>query len=120
MSNETRGYAIKERMASLGLGPVRLAAESGVNRKTIARAIAGEASDRVYRDIEEALDRLEGRVGPEEPSSRGAVEEGGRVTFRLTGIYGAREVVVEGPVDKLDEIEASVERLLRGNGDQGA
>lgn len=121
MSAETRGHAIKKRMEDLKIGPVRLAAEAGVNRKTVARALEGRASDRMLEDIEIALTRLEHRVdGPEGadvPQQTSSTED--KVVFRLTGIYGAREVIVEAPRDMIHEAEAAVERLLRGLNTEG-
>lgn len=117
MSAETRGHAIKKRMEDLELGPVRLAAAAGVNRKTVARAIEGQASERMFEDIEAALTRLERRVdGPEvgtpvPPQHNGSDD---KVVFRLTGIYGADEVIVEAPRDMMEEAQRAVERLLRG------
>jgi len=44
------------------------------------------------------------------------VEEPQLVTFRVSGVYGATEVVVSGPVSDLERLEAVVERLIRGTG----
>lgn len=118
MSAETRGHAIKKRMEDLELGPVRLAAEAGLNRKTVARALEGSASERSFRDLEDALSRLERRIdGPSieaEPVPRQSGNGDDKIVFRLTGLYGADEVIIEAPRDMIAEAEAAVARLLRG------
>lgn len=119
MSAETRGHAIKKRMEDLGLGPVRLAAEAGVNRKTVARALEGHASERMLDDIEHALERLERRVGPAEPMPLSPQPNGGngedKIVFRLTGLARAEEVIIEGTgATGIAEAKAAMERLMSG------
>lgn len=118
MSAETRGHAIKKRMEDLELGPVRLAAAAGLNRKTVARALEGSASDRTYRDLEDALTVLERRIdgpdGEETVVPRQSGNGDDKIIFRLTGVYGADEVIIEAPRDMIAEAEAAVARLLRG------
>ena len=101
------GARIKQRRERLGLSGRQLEKESGINRQTIADAEAGKTSVRptTLRVIEAALDRLEEEVsGPYD-------SEHGVVTFRLKGNFGV-DVTLQGPVDNLDELEASVTRLM--------
>lgn len=106
---QRRGQAIQQRLDRLGISDREFHEQSGIDRKTLRRAVAGEERVRAstYSAIEAALDRLEKRVRPDV-----AVPEAGLVTFELSGDFGV-EVVVKGPVENLDELEASVERLLR-------
>lgn len=118
MSKELRAHSIQQRMDDLELGPVRLAIEASVDRKTVNRALKGGGSDTTYRLLEEALDRLEGRVGPEESaivSQPAPRPETDRVVFRIVGLARAKEVIIEGPRDMYEELRESVERLLEGN-----
>lgn len=118
MSKETRAHALRERMDLLVVGVQRLADEANYNRKTVSRALEGSASERTYEDLEEALDRIQLRVdGPDGPEPEPATEAPSLVSFKLSGIYGAAEVVVEGPVENLADLEAAVQRLLRGTGE---
>lgn len=114
MNEETRGAAIQRRLEELGLSDREWHRETGIDRKTLNRAIAGESSVRAstYGAIESALDKLERRVrgGDIKP-------EGDLVTFRLSGNFGV-EVTVQGPVANVEELEAAVERLLRKMGEE--
>ena len=89
--------------------------ESGVNRATIAAVESGDKNVRPasVKAISAALDRVETETsGPydDEPKT---------VTFRLQGNFGV-DVTLQGPVDNLDELEASVARLIRSMGDPSA
>jgi hypothetical protein len=107
-----RGADIGRRVDALGITDREFHAKTGIDRKTLRRAIAGEASVRgsTYGAIEAALDKLERSV---QPARQIVPNEQGLVTFRLTGNFGV-DVTVQGPVSDLDALEASVEKLLRG------
>lgn len=125
MSKETRAHALRERMELLGVGVQRLAVEANYNRKTVSRALEGSASDRTYQDLEEALEAIKLRIDGPDDAPEAAQEEPaknvgeGLVSFKLKGIYGAAEVIVEGPVENLADLEAAAERLLRGGSGEG-
>jgi transcriptional regulator with XRE-family HTH domain len=104
------GEAIKKRRTALGVTVKALAERAGVDRGRIA-AIEDGASARsaTIGAIEKALNELEDEMGG--PYDAG--EHGGRlVTFRLSGDFGV-DLVVEGPVENLSELEGSVERLIQ-------
>lgn len=104
-----RGDEIQRRLDALGISDREFHERTGIDRKTLRRAIAGEERVRssTYGAIEAALDRLERDVTA---GTEGA--PGGLVTFRLSGNFGV-DVVVQGPVTNLSELEASVERLVQ-------
>lgn len=112
VANEGVGQSIRRRRTSLGMTVKALADKAGVDRGRLAAIEEGAtARASTIGAIEAALTRLE-----EEMS--GPYDERGLVTFRLSGNFGV-DVVVQGPVDNLDELEESVERLIRRMRDKG-
>lgn len=113
MSDETRGHSIKQRREALGIFAdrefERATSRVGVRvpRSSIAKAEAGQASDLIYSRLEMALDRLE-----EETGQNDAEPESKHVTFRISGNFGV-DVVVDGPVENIEELEESVAKLIR-------
>lgn len=128
MSSETRGHAIRQRVEDLGRGAqARIATMTGLNRKTIVRAMSGEASVRVYEAIEEALDSLERRIGPVEVDPEEAPEvevsapstssEKHVVVVRLEGLHslGIERTVVEASPEDLPAALAAIQKWLQEN-----
>lgn len=109
--NTERGAAIQRRLDALGISDREFHEQTGVDRKTLRKAVAGNANTRTttYSAIESALDKLEAKMNPPRTLEP---DEQGLVTFRLTGNFGV-DVTVKGPVTDLDALEASVEKLLR-------
>ena len=72
MSDETRGHSIKQRREALGIFThrefERATERVGVKvpRASIANAEAGSASERIYKQLEAALDRLSEETGQDE------------------------------------------------------
>ena len=107
VTNQGAGEAIKQRRTALGVTVKALAERAGVDRGRLA-AIEDGATARpaTLGAIEKALAALEDELsGPYDNSGR-------LVTFRLSGDFGV-DLVVEGPVDNLPELESSVERLIQ-------
>ena len=116
MNVGSRGEQLRARRERHGMSVHNFSAQSGVDRKTISRAEADDpkVTDLTYTRLNKALDEFEADTGaaPGEP--------GAPVKFRISGVYGVAEVIVEGPVENLPELEAAVERLLlraQGKGD---
>lgn len=108
MNEESRGKLVQDRRKALGILSVReFATATGLSRNAITSAEAGSASEITYERLESWLDKFEHETGADEP------EEPKTVTFKLSGNFGV-DVVVEGPVSNLAELEAAVEKLLRG------
>ena len=106
MSDETRGHALKARRLALGITSLREFAEaSGVSREGVTAAERGTASQGTYDRIEAWLNRFEEKTGHDVPS-----KEPLRFTFH--DVYGIGELIVEGPVDRPDELVAAVAKLL--------
>lgn len=110
VEEESRGAAIKRRLKALGISDREFTATTGVDRKTLNRAIANDEATRAstYLAIEAAIDKMEARV-------RGlpvAQAEDDYVEFTVEGNFGVR-AVVKGPVKDMDELQRAVARLVR-------
>lgn len=108
--DESRGAAIQRRLDRLGISDREFHAASGVDRKTLRRAVADDVNVRpnTYRVIEDSLARLEEQVSGLPATN----PEDDLVEFRLSGNFGVN-VVVRGPVRDRGELEESVARLIR-------
>lgn len=110
MGHAEMGESIRQRRMALGLTVKALAERAGVDRGRLA-AIEDGASARssTIGAVNAVLARLEEEMsGPYDEEPRD-----GNVVIRLSGKPDV-EVVVQGPVTNLAELEASAERLLRG------
>lgn len=104
------GHRIRDRRLALGLSVKALAERARVDRGRLAKLEAGDLSIRAATigAVQSALDRLEREMGMDvTPVDDG----GGEVEFRVSGNFGV-DVVVKGPVENLDALEASVNRLI--------
>lgn len=111
--NEERGAQIQARLDELGIKDREFYAKTGIDRKTLRRAVAGEerVRDSTYDAINAALDRLEVSnegIGEAEvdPTNDDYVE------FTVEGNFGVR-AVVKGPVRDMDELQKAVAHLVR-------
>jgi hypothetical protein len=117
VADSERGQRIQERLDKLRISDRQFQERSGIDRKTLRRAVAGgeHVRESTYRAIESWLDRLEriaagfdGLKDEPEPEPQGQ----GIVKYRLKGDFGV-DLLVEGPVDNLAALEASVVRMMR-------
>lgn len=111
MSDE--GVGVRARRERLGIGKKELAEEAGVSRDTLAAIEDGRNFRRAsLTRIERALSKLEEEVGfSAPPPTPGAADD--LIEFRVEGVYGARAIIVKGPVRDIAELEASVDRIMR-------
>lgn len=102
-----RGQQIEQTLAALGLTRRAFQRQTNIDRDTVERAIAGDASVResTLKRIETALANLDEEMGSERDGMAGEAE------IHVTA--GGREITVRGPVSDLRELEASVARLMR-------
>jgi hypothetical protein len=105
----------------------RLSAMAEVSREHLSAVENGhkKPTDEWVRRVELAMDRYAHETGQDEPEAPAAANEGatppGFIRFKVEGVYGAKALVVEGPVDNLPELEAAVDRIMRRlAGEQGA
>lgn len=115
-----RGDKIQERLDHLGISDREFHETTGIDRKTLRRAVDGE--DRVrpgtYAAIEAALDKLEQRVAGVPRTKAIGDPADDLVEFTIEGNFGVR-AVVKGPVRDMDELLAAVDKLMRGMGVDG-
>jgi len=123
MSNE--GSQVRARRERLGMGIKDLAAEAGVSRDTLSDLESGTKDFRqatLYKVLR-ALDRIEEESGIDTPPpSEGPTNAPGLVRFEVKGVYGAEALVVEGPIENINELEEAVDRIMRrvqGRADEG-
>ena len=112
--DDNRGSEVKARREALGLSVRSLASLADVDRGRLAKFEEGETSPRDYwiQRVENALDRAEAEgvelsPGDDEPAPSGLIR------FKVEGVYGAKALVVEGPVENLPELEEMVDRVMR-------
>jgi hypothetical protein len=108
-----RGDAISARLEKLGIGEREFYRQTGIDRKTLGRAIEGLDTVRgsTYDAIETALTRLEDAV----TGKAGRVElsdpEDDFVEFTIEGNFGVR-AVVKGPVRDMEQLQKAVSDLV--------
>lgn len=113
MSDEDRGKVVEQRRHAIGMSQHDLAAATErlgmkVSRDAIIAAEAGKAAKRTYDRLDAFFERWQ------ETTDEGTEPAAPQVaTFRVSGNFGV-DVVIEGPVDNLRELEGAVERLIRG------
>lgn len=101
----TRGEALRRRRLALGIKSVReLQHRSGISREAITSAEAGTASAATYERLDAWFTRLEAQ-GAADPRTA-------QVEFEVQSDEGVR-VVVRGPISDAEELERSVERIIR-------
>lgn len=109
MSNETRGKALYDRMVAMGMDESKLSRATGKDRGTIRRVFSGTASNITYDQLEQWFKREEAKNTAEAPSGVAPV---GRPPFVIR-IEEGGTVVVEGPVENMDEITEAARSLMR-------
>lgn len=107
--DKERGLRIHERRTHLGINLAGLARRAGVDRGTLKRIEEGRDGARAatFGAIERALTELEESMDIDPEDSKQVVR------FVVRGVYGAESLVVEGPVENIAELEASVDRIMR-------
>ena len=121
-ANEERGRAIQKRLDDLGLSAREFEDRTGVNRKTLGKAVAGNANtrDTTYEAIESYLDGLEARISGKGTTAPAPDDD--MIELTIEGDFGVR-AVVKGPIrDKAELMEMTREliRELRSSDDNGA
>lgn len=109
VTTDERGAEIQRRLEELGITDREFYAKTGIDRKTLRRAVAGEEGTRAstYMAINAALDKIEAVVrGVELDPAADFVE------FTVEGNFGVR-AVVKGPVKDMDELQRAVSRLVK-------
>lgn len=115
----SRGEQVRARRIRLGMGVKPLAIRAGVDRGTLAALEAGDerVQEITFTKVQRALDELEEEMGIEGPPATIVPDKDpatpGLIRFKVEGAYGFDAIVVEGPVENVDELVASVEKIMR-------
>lgn len=117
MTIDKRARAIRARREHLGMTKAGLAKRAGVDRGKLQRFEDGEdqPTDRWIGGIERALDLFEAETGHEqgEGATEGGVEKPNVMRVEVQGVYGAKALVFEAPIENIAELEAMVDRIMR-------
>lgn len=119
------GASIRARRKALGMGAGRLASLAEVSREHLSAVENGHKvpTGEWVRRVELAMDDWARETGQmqDEPAEPPTPAPGGMIKFTVEGVYGAKALVVEGPVENLAELEDMVDRVMkRLAGDNGA
>ena len=110
-----RGREIGRRFEALEIGDREWHKRTGIDRKTLHRAIEGLPTVRAstYEAIESHLDKLEARLrGVTPPPAEEKKIGEDYVEFTVEGNFGVR-AVVRGPVENIAELQKAVDALIR-------
>lgn len=117
-----RGAAIKSRFDALGISEREWHNTTGIDRKTLNRAIRNEPGTRpsTYDAIESNLARLEGFAAGKPGAVRAIGDpDDDLVEFSVEGNFGVR-AVVKGPVRDIEAMREAVAKLIADmNQDRG-
>lgn len=115
--DESRGEAIKRRRKAHRMSVNALAMRADMDWKTVNRAENDHPGTQpeTYDWLERKLNEYDHEAGSDLPQISPPAQsapESHLVRFKLSGNFGV-DVVVEGPVENLDELQDSVQKLLR-------
>lgn len=101
---DARGAQFGPRREALGIKNLRqFALATGRDRDTLARAEAGTASKTTMDWVDAWLTE---READREPVASEPIK------LTMHGVYGIEEIIVEGPVDRPDELADAVGKIL--------
>lgn len=109
-----RGAAIARRIEELGITDREWHKATGIDRKTLHRAMRNEPGTRAgtYTAIEAELDRLEARNAGE-PVAEAQEIAAGVIRVEVQGIYGAKALVFQSSVENREELAQMVDLVMR-------
>ncbi len=125
VTDVSTGEDIHRRRLAIGISVAELARRAGIDRGRLSALEAGEkVRDTTLAAVVRTLADLEHELGMNEPSqvvpAKVAAERPNVIRFEVQGVYGAKALVVEGPVENIAELEAAVDRIMRRlAGEQG-
>lgn len=115
---ETRGSRLRQRRLNNGLSVNQLHEQAHVSRDAIYAAEDDRATDLTYSKLEKWLDNFEHETGSEAPTTVTETQIGpGIVSFEVSGNFGV-DVALRGPVENLDALRETVEKLIQSMGDR--
>jgi hypothetical protein len=108
--DDDRGAEIRRRLDAIGISDREWHARTGIDRKTLNRAIANDERLRVStrQAIDDWLDRIEREnAGPVDNPEDDLIE------VEVSDSSGVRRAIVRGPVRDREQLTAMVARLIR-------
>lgn len=124
--DDQTGEQVSRRREAIGIGRAALARRAGVDRGRLkVLEEGGNVRMTTVSAVLHALDELEHEMGMDLPS---VVEGPAAATpnvmrVEVQGVYGAKALVFEAPVDNIAELEEMVDRVMRrlaGENDRAA
>lgn len=108
------GFGIRTRRQALGLTGTKLAKLAQVSRVHLSEIESGrkEPSTEWLRRVELAMDRYEHETGQDEPEPE-KTEKPNVIRVEVQGVYGAKALVFEAPVENMAELETMIDRVMR-------
>lgn len=108
-----RGAAIKRRFEALGISDREWHATTGIDRKTLHRAMSNQPGTRssTYAAIESNLDKLEDVTEGRPVAHPIGDPADDMVEFSVEGNFGVR-AVVKGPIRDIDALQAAVAKIM--------
>ena len=124
VTSESAGAGIQRRRLEIGISVAELARRAGVDRGRLTALENGErVRDTTLAAVTRALADLEHELGMDVPSvvaEQAPAPASPMIRFTVEGVYGAKALVVEGPVENIAELEAAVDKIMRRlAGEQG-
>lgn len=112
------GEQFKARRAAIGMSVAALAKRAGVDRGSLTALEDGRTvRDTTVAAIDRTLTELEHELGMDVPS---VIEPAAELDVapkvmrvEVQGVYGAKALVFEAPVENVAELEAMVDRVMR-------
>lgn len=108
-----RGRLLTQRRLRHDLRHTEVATATGIGRKTVARAEAGEASDDSVTKLEMFFDELDTEKGVDTTGLAEVPVPADTMEFEVTGPRTEWTVTVRGPVENEDVLVKAVLELLR-------
>ncbi len=119
VTDASTGEDVQRRRLAIGISVAELARKASVDRGRLSALEGGDkVRDTTLAAVIRALSELEHELGMDEPSQVVPVqvpvaEKPNVIRFEVQGVYGAKALVVEGPVENIAELEAAVDRIMR-------
>lgn len=117
---DDRGTTIERRFKALDMGWREWHEKTGIDRKTLQRAIDGHSQASTYTAIEAELEKFEARNSGMPTALASSLASGeGVIEFDITGDFGVH-VVVKGPVADADLLRRQAAAIIRDIRSKGA
>lgn len=115
--DDQTGALVRQRRTAMGMGVKALAEHAGVDRGRLhVLEEGGNVRLTTVSAVLAALDDLEHEMGMDTPSVVAAPDPTAApniIRVEVQGVYGAKALVFEAPVENLAELEEMVDRVMK-------